>query len=350
MRGVVFREFGDAAKLNLATCPDPSPGIGEIVVQVAACGVNNVDLQIRRGARATVPLPHICGGEIAGTVVALGAGAVGVRVGESVAVHPYVSCGHCAYCRQGRPMICTTRDTIGLMRPGGYAELVAVPATNAVSLPAGLDLISAAALTLSGLTAWHMLVNRAKVRPGERVLVLGAASGVGSIGIQVAKMCGARVISTASIETKRAQALALGADHVVDARSANWSAEIRDITGGSGVDVVVEHVGAATFEESVKSLAAGGRLVTCGATTGPSGLLDLVRLFSDELVVLGSRGGTADELSNLLRAAADGAIKPVIDEILPLSKATDAHRTMESGDFFGKIMLVPDGYLNRAQS
>ena len=219
-----------------------------------------------------------------------------------------------------------------------------------MSLPAGLDLISAAALTLSGLTAWHMLVNRAKVRPGERVLVLGAASGVGSIGIQVAKMCGARVISTASIETKRAQALALGADHVVDARSANWSAERRDITGGSGVDVVVEHVGAATFEESVKSLAAGGRLVTCGATTGPSGLLDLVRLFSDELVVLGSRGGTADELSNLRRAAADGAIKPVIDEILPLSKATDAHRTMESGDFFGKIMLVPDGYLNRAQS
>jgi NADPH2:quinone reductase len=233
------------------------------------------------------------------------------------------------------------------MRPGGYAELVAVPATNAVSLPDGLDLIGAAALTLSGLTAWHMLVSRAGIRPGERVLVLGAASGVGSIGIQVAKMCGAHVISTASIETKRTQALALGADHVVDARSANWSAKVRDITGGRGVDVVLEHVGAATFGESVKSLAAGGRLVTCGATTGPLGSLDLVKLFSDELVVLGSRGGTAKELGDLLQAAADGAIKPVIDEIMPLGRAADAHRKMESGDFFGKFMLVPDGNLNR---
>jgi len=210
-----------------------------------------------------------------------------------------------------------------------------------------LDLISAAALTLSGLTAWHMLVSRAKVRPGESVLVLGGASGVGSIGIQVAKMCAARVVTTASVESKRTQALALGADHVVDARRANWSSEVRAITGGKGVDVVLEHVGAATFEESVKSLAAGGRLVTCGATTGPQGSLDLVRLFSDELVVLGSRGGTADELSNLLRAAADGAVKPVIDEIVPLSKAADAHRKMERGDMFGKIMIVPDGNLNR---
>jgi NADPH:quinone reductase-like Zn-dependent oxidoreductase len=246
-------------------------------------------------------------------------------------------------------MICTARDTIGLMRPGGYAELVAVPARNAVSLPDELDLIGAAALTLSGLTAWHMLVIRAKVGPGERVLVLGASSGVGSVGIQVARMCGARVITTASTETKRAQALALGAEHVVDARSANWSAEIREITGGDGVDVVLEHVGADTFAESIKSLAAGGRLVTCGATTGQLGSLDLVRLFSDELTVLGSRGGTADELNDLLTAAGDGRIKPVIAEVLPLSSAADAQRTMESGDFFGKIMLVPDGYPNRAQ-
>jgi NADPH:quinone reductase-like Zn-dependent oxidoreductase len=341
MKGVVFREFGGPDKLSVTTCPDPSPGIGEIVVRVAACGVNNVDLQIRRGARAQVPLPHICGGEIAGTVEALGEGTAGVRIGESVAIHPYLSCGFCSYCRQGRPMICNTRDTIGLMRPGGYAELVAVPARNAVLLPDGMNPVEAAALTLAGLTAWHMLVSRAKVRPGESVLVLAAASGVGSIGIQVARMCGARVITTASVDAKRAQAFALGADYVIDARGTNWSAEVRELTGGEGVDVVLEHVGAATFVESVKSLTAGGRLVTCGATTGQLGSLDFIRLFSDELTVLGSRGGTADELNDLLRAAGTRAIKPVIAEAVPLNRAADAHRTMERGDFFGKIVLVP---------
>jgi NADPH2:quinone reductase len=178
---------------------------------------------------------------------------------------------------------------------------------------------------------------------------MGASSGVGSVGIQVARMCGARVITTASVEAKRGQAFALGAEHVVDARSANWSAEIRELTRGGGVDVVLEHVGAATFGESIKALAAGGRLVTCGATTGQVVSLDLTKLFSDELIVLGSRGGTAEELNDLLRAARHGDIKPVIAEALPLSRAADAHRIMEGGDFFGKIILIPDGSPTRAQ-
>ena len=341
MKAAVFRKFGGPEELTLTTCADPVPGIGEILVKVAACGVNNVDLQIRRGSRAQVPRPHVCGGEIAGTVVALGEGATGVGVGQAVALHPYLSCGYCSNCRRGRPMICSARDTIGLMRPGGYADLVAVPARNAVLLPHGMDPLEAAALTLAGLTAWHMLVSRAIVRPGEWVLVLGAASGVGSIGIQVARMCGARVITSASVGSKRAHAIALGAEHVIDARTADWSDTVRKLTGGRGVDVVFEHIGASTFAESVKALAPGGRLVTCGATTGPMARVDLIRLFSDELTLLGSRGGTADELNDLLQAASNGAIRPVIAETMPLSEAAAAHRLMESGELFGKLMLVP---------
>jgi NADPH:quinone reductase-like Zn-dependent oxidoreductase len=342
MKAALITRFGGPEVLSSATVPDPVPDQGEVLVRVAACGVNNVDLQIRRGARAKLALPHICGGEVAGTVVALGPGATTPAVGTKVAVVPFVACGHCEWCRRGRPTICSTRDAIGLLRPGGYAELVAVPAVNAIALPAGVDVESAAALSLAGLTAWHMLVGRARLQPGEDVLVLGAGSGVGSIAIQLARFCGARVIATASNGAKAERAKTLGADAVVDARRANWSAQVLEATGGRGVDVVVEHVGAATWNESVRALAAGGRLVTCGATTGSSATLDLMRLFSDELVLLGSRGGNGDELQQLLRVAARGGIEPVIAARFTLSQAADAHRLMERGDHFGKILLYPE--------
>jgi len=343
MKAALITQFGGPEVLSAATVPDPVPDRGEVLVRVAACGVNNVDLQIRRGARASLALPHICGGEVAGTVMALGPGVSTPAVGTKVAVVPFVGCGHCEWCRGGRPTICKTRDTIGLLRPGGYAELVAVPTVNAIALPAGLDVEMAAALSLAGLTAWHMLIGRARLQPGEAVLVLGGGSGVGSIAIQIARYCGAHVMATASNDAKAERAKALGAESIVDARRANWSAEVLERTSGRGVDVVVEHVGAATWTESVKAMSSGGRLVTCGATTGPSATLDLVRLFSDELVLLGSRGGSGDELQQLLRIAARGAIQPVIAARFPLSQAAEAHRLMERGDFFGKILLYPDG-------
>jgi NADPH:quinone reductase-like Zn-dependent oxidoreductase len=342
MKAALITQFGGPERLSLATVPDPVPAHGEVLVRVAACGVNNVDLQIRRGARARLGLPHICGGEVGGTVVALGPGVTMPAVGTKVAVVPFVACGHCEWCSRGRPTICKTRDTIGLLRPGGYAELLAVPAVNAIALPAGLDAEAAAALSLAGLTAWHMLIGRARLQPGEDVLVLGGGSGVGSIAIQLARFCGARVIASASSDAKAERAKALGAEAVVDARRANWSAQVLEATGGRGVDVVVEHVGAATWTESVKALTSGGRLVTCGATTGSSGTLDLVRLFSDELTLLGSRGGTGEELQQLLRIVARGGIEPVIAARIPLSQAPEAHRLMERGDFFGKILLYPD--------
>jgi len=342
VKAAIVREFGSPECLVPADVPDPVPGYGEVLVRVAACGVNNVDLQIRRGARAKLPLPHICGGEVAGTVVALGPGVSEPAVGTKVAVVPFVGCGRCEWCRRGRSTICEKRDTLGLVRPGGYAETIAVPAVNAIPLPAGLDLEAAAALSLAGLTAWHMLITRARLQPGEDVLVLGGASGVGTIAIQLARFCGARVIATASDGHKTERAMALGAATVVDARRPNWSRQVRDVTAGRGVHVVVEHVGAATWSESVNAMATGGRLVTCGATTGSSAELDLVRLFSDELALLGSRGGTGDELQQLLRIAAGGAIKPVIAARFPLAQACEAHRLMERGDLFGKILLIPE--------
>lgn len=342
MKAALLAHFGGPEALSAAEVDDPRAKTGELLVRVAACGVNNVDLQIRRGARAKLPLPHICGGEVAGTVVALGPGVSEPPIGTKVAVVPFIGCGRCEWCRRGRSTICEKRDTLGLMRPGGYAESVAVPAVNAIPLPDGLDLESAAALSLAGLTAWHMLITRARLQPGDDVLVLGGASGVGSIAIQLARLCGARVIATASDGHKAERAMALGADAIVDARRANWSRQVRDATGGRGVDVVVEHVGAATWVESVNAMAVGGRLVTCGATTGSSAELDVVRLFSDELTLLGSRGGTGDELQQLLRIAARGAIKPVIAARFALSQASDAHRLMERGDFFGKILLIPE--------
>jgi NADPH:quinone reductase-like Zn-dependent oxidoreductase len=290
-----------------------------------------------------MPLPHICGGEVAGTVVAVAPDVDAVRVGTNVAVVPFIGCGRCEWCAAGRPTICKTRDTLGLQRPGGYAELVAVPASNVVPLPDAMDPVDAAALSLVGLTAWHMLIGRARVQPGDWVLVLGAGSGVGSIAIQLARYCGARVVATASSGTKAEKAQALGAEYVVDARSDNWSAQVLHATSGRGVDVVVEHVGAATWSESVKSLASGGRVVTCGATTGASAPLDLVRLFSEELTILGSRGGSARELQQVLAVAALGGIKPVIARRLPLCEASEAHRAMEGGELFGKILLIPEG-------
>ena len=343
MKAVLIREFGGPECLSNDVVSDPVPAYGEVVVRVAACGVNNVDLQIRRGARAQLPLPHICGGEVAGTVVAVAPDVGAVRVGARVAVVPFIACGHCEWCAAGRPTMCRTRDTLGLKRPGGYAELVAVPASNVVPLPDSLDPVDAAALCLVGLTAWHMLIGRARVQPGEWVLVLGAASGVGSMAIQLARYCGARVIATASDATKAEKARALGAECIVDARSSNWSARVLDATAGRGVDVVVEHVGAATWSESVKALASGGRMVTCGATTGASVPLDLVRLFTDELTFLGSRGGSARELQQVLEVAARGGIRPVIAMRLPLSQADKAHRAMERGELFGKIVLIPEG-------
>jgi len=286
-------------------------------------------------------MPHISGSEITGEVAALGEAVTGLVVGQRVAIAPWLFDGTCEFCLRGDESLCLKGDIIGLSSQGGYAEYVSVPAINVVPLPATLSFEDAASLTLAAITAWRMLVHRARVRPGEDVLVLGAGSGVGSAAIQIARLMGARVIATASGPAKLQRARALGADDVIYWTRENVRDEVRRITGKRGVDVVVEHVGQSTLETSLAVLARGGRLVTCGATTGDEGEIDIWTLFNKEISVIGSTGGTRHDLRTVLTLAAQGRLRPVIERTFPLDQAADAQRLMESREHFGKIVLLP---------
>jgi len=288
-----------------------------------------------------VPLPHISGSEVAGEIARIGAEVGSLSVGQAVAIVPYLSCGRCEYCLTGKETICLRGDILGLMSQGGYAEYVKAPASHVIPLPPGLSYDEAAAMTLSTLTAWHMLVSRAQVRAGEDVLVLAAGSGVGSAAIQIAKLCGARVIATASSEEKLQKARALGADETINYLEQDLLQEVRRITSKRGVDIVVEHVGSQTWEKSIACLGRGGRLVTCGATTGREGVVDIWALFAKEITILGSYGGTRGELAQVLSLTARGKLRPTIDRVLPLAAAAEAQQVLEERRQFGKIILHP---------
>lgn len=342
MRAVVFDAHGGPEMLRLAEMPDPEPGPGEAVVRVGACGVNWLDVILRRGETPGKPaLPHVPGSEVAGEVVALGAGVSGVQVGDRVAVAPYLFCGTCEYCLRGQESLCLRGDILGLMSQGGYAEYVRVPARSLVPLPPNLSFEDGAALGLSALTAYHMLITRARLSPGETVLVLAAGSGVGSAAIQIARLAGARVIATAGSPEKLAKARELGAEAVIDHRQQDIAQEVRRLTGKRGVDVVFEHVGQATWDQSVAALARGGRLVTCGSLTGPDGRVNIWTLFAKELSLIGSYGGSRGELRTVLELASRGALRPVIHAVHPLEEAAAAHRTVEAREQFGKLVLRP---------
>ncbi len=340
MKAILLEEFGQADVLRIREVPDPTPGPGEVLVRVAACGVNRLDLWIRTGSLARKPaLPHIMGSEVSGVVEALGPGVVGVSVGERVAVAPYLFCGRCEYCLDGRETVCLKSDILGLNSQGGYAELVSVPVSNVVPLPEGVQFEEAAALTLAAPTAWRMLTDRVRVQPGQWVLVQAAGSGVGSAAVQIAKRFGARVIATAGTDEKLEKARQLGADEVINYSTADVVQEVRRITGKRGVDVVVEHVGAATWEKSLASLARRGKVVTCGATTGSEASINLWTLFAKENAIIGSYGATRGEVATVLGLAAQGQLKPVIDAVLPFKHVTEAHRRLEDRRQFGKIVL-----------
>jgi NADPH:quinone reductase-like Zn-dependent oxidoreductase len=311
-----------------------------VLVRVRACALNHLDLWQRRGLdRVTIPFPHISGADVAGEVVQAPAGEV--APGTRVLLQPGLSCGRCAACLDGRDNECRRYDVLGYHSDGGYAELVAVPSANVVPIPDHISFPVAAAFPLSFLTAWHMLVTRAGVRPGETVLVVAGASGVGQAAIQLARLHGARVIATAGSEAKLERVRALGAEAVVHHHQQDVVAEVRRFTDSRGVDVVVEHVGQATWDRSVRSLAAGGRLVTCGNTTGWEAALDLRFLFSRQLSLLGSYMGTKGELLQAARFFFDGHVTPLVDAVLPLGEAAEAHRRLEAGDVAGKLVLTP---------
>jgi NADPH:quinone reductase-like Zn-dependent oxidoreductase len=340
MKAILFQQHGGPEVLKYADAPDPTPRANEVLVRVKACALNHLDLWVRRGLpNVPIPLPHIPGSDVAGEIAQIGADVATVRVGQKVVLSPLVSCGKCAACIAGLDNRCRQATNLGYMIDGGCAEFVRAPEVNCLPYPENLKWEEAAAIPLVFQTAWHMLLSRAELQPGEDVLILGAGSGVGSAAIQIAKFFGARVIATAGSDEKLAKAKELGADHLINHKTQKIREEVRRITNKRGVDVVFEHVGIATWDDSLASLAASGRLVTCGATTGYDAKLDLRYLFSRQLSLLGSYMGTKSELHSVMRLVANGRLKPVVDRVFPLAEAAAAHAYLESSSQFGKVVL-----------
>ena len=342
MKAAIFRQHGGPEVLEYADVPEPEIRANEVLVAVKACALNHLDIFVRAGLPGVeIPLPHILGNDIAGVVREVGELVTWAKAGDEVMVQPGVSCGHCEACLSGEDNLCREYDIIGYRRNGGYAEFVAVPGVNIVPKPAELSWEQAAALPLVTVTAWHMLVTRANVQPGEDVLVHAAGSGVGSIAIQIAKLRGARVITTASTDEKLAKARELGADETINYTRDDWPKEVRRLTNKKGVDVVVEHTGAATWPGSISSLKNSGRLVTCGATSGFDARTDLRQVFYRHLSLLGSFMGSKGELVEAMKFVREGRIRAVVDRVLPLNEARQAHELIEHRAQFGKVVLKP---------
>jgi NADPH:quinone reductase-like Zn-dependent oxidoreductase len=339
MKAVRFHQHGDPGVLRYEEAPEPDLAPGEVLVRVRACALNHLDLWGRRGLPGvTIPMPHICGSDVAGEVVS--SAASDVSIGRRVMLQPGVSCGRCAECLSGKDNACRRYEVLGHRNhAGGYAELVKVPVQNLVPIPDEIGYVLAAAFPLTFLTAWHMLMTRAQLKRGEDVLVLAAGSGVGQAAIQIAFMHGARVFATAGSEEKLEKARALGAYETIHHYQQDVAAEVTRLTNKRGVDVVIEHVGEATWPGSIQSLARGGRLVTCGATTGANAALDLKALFTRRLTIHGSYIGTKGELMRAARFFFAGQLKPVVDRTFPLDEAQAAHRRLEASGQFGKIVL-----------
>ena len=342
MKAILFDRHGGPEVLEYRDVPDPAVGPNDALIAVRAVGLNHLDLFTRGGELPhPVPLPHISGSEVAGEVRATGDLVTSVKPGDRVVVAPYLICGVCENCLSGYETTCLRGDVLGRRSQGGYAEYVSVPARQLIAIPYDVSYDAAAAVTISTVTAWHMLVTRARMRPGEDVLVLAAGSGVGSAAVQIAHLAGCRVIATASSDEKLAKAAELGADLCINYSDVNFQAEVRRLTNKRGVDIVVEHVGEATWEQSVGSLARNGRLVTTGATTGPRGAINIDRLFGAQLSIIGSFGGTRGELRTVLKLVAEGRLKPVIHATYPLAEAAEAQRVMADRKQFGKLLLHP---------
>jgi NADPH:quinone reductase-like Zn-dependent oxidoreductase len=340
MKAIVYSEHGGPEVLRYTDAPAPSIDAYEVLIRVRACALNHLDLFLRRGIPGVpIPLPHIPGSDIAGEVAKVGEKVKGIKVGERVLLQPGISCGHCAQCLAGEDNKCREYTLFGQMVDGGCAEYVKSPAANVVPIPEGLSFEEAAAFPLVSLTAWHMLITRAQLKPAETVLVLGAGSGVSSAAIQIAKAAGARVIATAGTKEKVLKGKELGADSMILHSENDIAKETKRMTNGRGADVVMEHVGQATWDQSVRSMAVGGRLVTCGATTGYDARIDLRFLFVRQLSILGSFMGSKAELFSALELVRRGLLKPIVDVVMPLSECAEAHRRLESREQFGKIVL-----------
>ena len=340
MKAVRFHETGGPEKLVYEEAPRPTIREDEVLVRVRACALNHLDIYARSGSRKLdLPMPHISGSDIAGEIHETGKLAQGHAPGEKVLVAPGLSCGVCEYCTNGWDSLCSSYKIIGYQTQGGYAEYVAVPRENILPIPDKLGFEETASVPLVFLTAWHMLVTRAHLRPGETVLVWAAGSGVGSAAIQVSRLLGAKVITTVGSDEKMKKAKELGAESVINHHTQDVPDEVKRATNGSKVNVVFDHIGAATWEKSMRSMAPGGRLVNCGVTSGGKTEVDIRYVFTRQFSLLGSYMGGRAELVNVLKFFEDGRLRPVVDSIFPLEEAGKAQARMEQSSHFGKIVL-----------
>ncbi|MBI5021367.1 MAG: zinc-binding dehydrogenase [Ignavibacteriales bacterium] len=344
MKAIRFHKFGDADVLKLEEAPKPLIGSNDVLLQMKAAALNHLDLFVRSGDREkSIPLPHIPGSDGAGIIAEVGSSVDFLKVGDKVLISPGISCGHCDMCLGGSDNLCRTYHVLGTKEDGTYSEFIKLPATNVLPIPDDLDFNQAAAIPLVFLTAWHMLVGLTKIKPGDTVLIHAAGSGVGSAGIQIAKLFGAHVITTAGTEDKLIKAKELGADEIINYKEKDFAEEIKKLTGKRGVDIVFEHTGGEIFEKSIPVLAKGGKLVTCGSTDNYLAKVDIRYVFAKHLSIFGSFMGTKREMIEVLKFFrnnnGNNRLKPVIDSDFPLEKASEAHKRMEDRNIFGKIVL-----------
>ena len=345
MQAVYIAAHGGPEALIYGERPEPEPQAGEVKLKVQAAALNRLDLYTRaggRGLRREFPPPLILGGDCAGEVVAVGPGVERRQVGDRVVVNPRISCQQCPACMSGRDDLCPTPKFMGSATDGSYAEFVAVPTVNVHSIAADVSYAAAAAVPTTFLPVWNMLVRRARLQPWETVLVLSASAGVGTAAIQVAKnVVGARVIATTSSPEKAAKARELGADEVINYKEEDIAERVKALTGGAGVDALVDHVGAEFFNGAFNSLRPGGRYTICGATTGLRAELHLGLLFTRQIEIYGTFMGSKEDMRQIVAMLNRGVIRPAIHQSFPLSAAAEAHRVMEETNFFGKLVLRP---------
>jgi len=343
MKALAFHEFGGPDKLKYEDVPDPTIKPNEVLVRVRACALNHLDLFVREGIPALkTPLPFWTGCDIAGEVAEVGAEVPGVKVGTRVAVNPNLTCGRCEFCAQGEDSLCVRYGILGEHVPGGLAEYVAVRGDNVLPLPASVSFEAAASFVLTNMTAWRMVVTQGQVRPGQDVLVIGVGGGVSSTAVQIARLCGARVIVTSSDDAKLEKAKALGAEVGINyKKNPDWARQVFEATAKRGVDVVIENVGAATWKDSIRSLKGGGRLVTCGSTSGPVGETIIPLVFWKQVHLIGSTMANRKEFHDVMGQFFAGRLKAIIDEVVPLKDGAAAQQRLAEGKQFGKIVLTP---------
>jgi NADPH:quinone reductase-like Zn-dependent oxidoreductase len=341
MKAVVFNQHGGPEVLQYVDVPNPRPGPGEVLIEVKATSINHIDIFLRRGMPGIkVPLPKIVGSDAAGIIRELGRDVSGLTPGQRVTINPGIACGHCEFCSAGFGSQCVSWAMVGENRDGAYAEFVVVPAHIVLPIPDHISFEEAAAAPLVFLTAWSMMVGKGNIRPGEDVLILGAGAGVGTAAIQIAKLVGCRVFATASNAEKLQRAKELGADFLINYTTEEFDKTIRDLTNKRGVDIVVDYIGADTWVRSLRSARRGGRVLTCGATTGFAPQTDLRHIFFRQVQVLGSTMGSHREFLDVMKCVFRGQLKPVIDRVLPLPEAGKGHELIEQRAVFGKIVLT----------